>query len=274
MATLVAGVGYRNLRDLSFGPMVVERLRAQRWPDDVQIDDLSYGPISVVHRFQERPVERLVLIGATRRKRVPGNLYRFRPGPLPAVDEIQLRVGEAVTGVISLDNLWMICRAFGVLPDDVEILEVEPADETWGETLTPEVEHAASRAVEWVRQHVGREAGPELDLVRRDEVLQVLFWMRGEGIGETVRPREISAFLDIPERDLLGALGQMVEQGLVEDCAGGFRLTRAGLTEGGRRFAEEFAPLLRQGHGECNDPDCPCQSGDPAACWSRHPVLS
>lgn len=273
MATLVAGVGYRNLRDLSFGPMVVERLRVQRWPEEVQIDDLSYGPISVVHRFQERPVERLVLIGATRRNRVPGGLYRFRPGRLPSADEIQRRVGEAVTGVISLDNLWMICRAFGALPDDVEILEVEPADESWGEGLTPGVEQAALRAVAWVRQHVAQEPGPELDLRRRDEVLQVLFWMRGEGIGETVRPGEITGFLAVSERDLAGVLGQMVQHGLVEEHAGGFRLTRSGLSEGGRRFAEEFAPFLRQGHGECNDPGCPCHDGDPAACWSRSPVL-
>lgn len=272
MATLVAGVGYRNLRDLSFGHAVIERLRTQPWPEEVQIDDLSYGPISVVHRFQERPVARMVLIGATTRNRVPGRLYRFRPGRLPPPDEIQRRVGEALTGVISLDNLWMICRAFGVLPDDVEILEVEPADEGWGEGLTPAVEQAVERAVAWVRQAVAQEAGPELDLRRRDEVLQVLFWMRGEGLGETIRPREIMGLLDMPERDLGRVLDQMVEDRLVEEQGGGFRLTSSGLSEGGRRFVDEFAPLLRRGHGECNDPDCPCHDGDPAACWTRNPV--
>jgi hydrogenase maturation protease len=272
MTTLVAAVGYRNLRDLSFAHAVAERLRTQPWPGDVQIEDLSYGPISVVHRFQERPVARMVLIGATRRHRVPGRLYRFRPGRLPPPDEVQRRVGEALTGVISLDNLWIICRSFGVLPDDVEILEVEPADEGWGEGLSPAVEQAVERAVAWVRLTVAQEAGPERDLRRRDEVLQVLFWMRGEGLGETVRPREITGLLDIPEPDLGLVLDQMVEDGLAEEHDGGFRLTPSGLSEGGRRFVDEFAPLLRQGHGECNDPDCPCHDGDPAACWTRHPV--
>jgi hydrogenase maturation protease len=272
MGTLVAGVGYRNLRDLSFGPLVVDRLRTFSWPQGVEIEDLSYGPISAVHRLQERPAARMVLIGATRRDRVAGRLYRFRPGPLPCAEEIQQRVGEALTGVISLDNLWIICRAFGVLPEDVEILEVEPADEGWGEGLTADVEQAAARAVDWVRQRVAPEPGPILDLPQRDEVLQVLFWMRGEGIGEAIRPAEITGFLDIPERDLCRVLDQMVEDGLLLDHEGMFRLTEGGLSEGRRRFVEEFAPLLRQGHGECNDPACPCHDGDPASCRTRNPV--
>ncbi len=272
MGTIVAGVGYRNLRDLSFGPLVVDRLRTFSWPPEVEIEDLSYGPISAVHRFQERPAVRIVLIGATRRNRVPGRLYRFRPGPLPSAEEIQRRVGEALTGVISLDNLWMVCRAFGVLPDDVEILEVEPVDEGWGEGLTPDVAQAAERAVEWVRRRVAEEPGPLLDLRRRDEVLQVLFWMRGEGIGDAVRPGEITGFLDLPEQELHRVLDQMVEDGLALDDEGKFRLTESGLAEGRRRFVEEFAPFLRQGHGECNDPECPCHDGDPAACWTRNPV--
>jgi hydrogenase maturation protease len=272
MTTLVAGVGYRNLRDLSFGPLVVDRLRMLSWPDHVEVEDLSYGPISAVHRFQERPVERMLLLGATRRNRVPGRLYSFRPGRLPPADEVQRRVGEALTGVISLDNLWMICRAFAVLPEDVEILEVEPAEEGWGETLTPDVERGVPRAVEWVRQRVSQESEPELDLRRRDEMLQVLFWMRGEGLGDVVRPAQITRFLDVPERDLCRVLDQMAADGLVDELDSGFRLTPSGLSEGGRRFIEEFAPLLRQGHGECNDPGCPCHDGDPAACWTRHPV--
>jgi hypothetical protein len=110
-----------------------------------------------------------------------------------------------------------------------------------------------------------------LDLRWRDEVLQVLFWMRGEGIGEAIRLAEIIGFLDIPERDLCRVLDQMVEDDLLLDHEGMFRLTEAGVSEGRRRFLEEFAPLLRQGHGECNDPACPCHDGDPAACRTRDP---
>jgi hypothetical protein len=41
---------------------------------------------------------------------------------------------------------------------------------------------------------------------------------------------------------------------------GEYRLTEIGRKEAARRFAEEFAPMLSQGHGECNDPNCDCHS--------------
>jgi Ni,Fe-hydrogenase maturation factor len=53
MRTLIAGVGYSNLSDLSVGPLVAAQLRGEEWPAHVEVDDLSYGPIAVVHRFAE-----------------------------------------------------------------------------------------------------------------------------------------------------------------------------------------------------------------------------
>jgi hypothetical protein len=44
-----------------------------------------------------------------------------------------------------------------------------------------------------------------------------------------------------------------------------YRLTETGRKEAARRFAEEFAPMLNQGHGECYDPNCDCHSNPTAA---------
>ena len=49
-------------------------------------------------------------------------------------------MSEAVTGVISLENTLVVCGALGGFPDDVRIVEVEPADEGWGEGFSPEVQ--------------------------------------------------------------------------------------------------------------------------------------
>ena len=50
-----------------------------------------------------------------------------------------------------------------------------------------------------------------------------------------------------------------------------FRLTDAGLKEGGRRFADEFADLTKPGHYECGDPSCECRrTGNPADCIHQH----
>ncbi len=141
LRVLVGGVGYRNLRDGSLGPYVSDVL-ADRGGDGLEVEDLSYGPVAISHNLHDRPpYDRLVLVSAVGRGRAPGTIERYRwDGALPSRDDIQERVAEAVTGVISLDNLLIVCGALGGLPDDVRVIEVEPADEGWGEGFSPAIE--------------------------------------------------------------------------------------------------------------------------------------
>ena len=142
MRVLVGGVGYRNLRDYSLGPHVADLLAGQA-ENGIEVEDLSYGPVQIAHNLQDRPpYDRLVLVGAVRRGRPPGTVARYHwRRSLPPADEIQARVAEAVTGVISLDNVLVVCGALGGLPEDVRVVEVEPVDEGWGEGLS---DHIAS----------------------------------------------------------------------------------------------------------------------------------
>ena len=147
MRTLIGGVGYSYLRDGSLGPLVVEELAREPWPDGVAVENLSYGPIAVMQRLQDAdpPFDRLVLIAAIRRGRPPGTATVYRwDGQLPDAAEIQARVAEAVTGVISLDNLLVITGFFNALPSDVLVVEVEPEDEGWGEGLSAAIEAASA----------------------------------------------------------------------------------------------------------------------------------
>ena len=131
----IGGVGYTNLRDLAVGPAVLQELKRLVWPAWVEIDDLSPGgPIAAVHRFREAlPYDRVILVGAVGRARQPGQIYCYRwDGCLPDRDEIQMRVAEGVTGVISLDNLLIVGGFFGIWPPEVVLVEVEPRDEDWG----------------------------------------------------------------------------------------------------------------------------------------------
>ena len=142
MRTLIAGVGYSNLSDLSAGPLVAARLRRERWPVHVEVEDLSYGPVAVVHRFAEAspPYRRLVLVGAADRGRKAARLHSYRwAGVLPPAEEIQARVAEAVTGVIDLDNLLVVAQQFGALPEEVFVVEVQPVVTDFGLEPGPEV---------------------------------------------------------------------------------------------------------------------------------------
>lgn len=152
---VVACVGYRNLRDLSVGPMLIPTLSEYDWPLEVEVDDWSFGPIAVVQRLEDQPgyYDRIVFVGAVERGREPGLVVCYRwQAELPGDEEIQQRIGEAIMGVISLDNLLIITTYFGVLPDDVLVIEVEPEDTGWGEGFTPAIEHELDRIITTVRQ--------------------------------------------------------------------------------------------------------------------------
>lgn len=157
--TLIAGVGYRNLRDLSAGNAVVDALLPLAWPPGVEVEDLSYGPMDAIFRLREARFARLIVVaGAARAWRLPGEVYRRRWRYEPESPEmVQARVAEAVTGVISLDNLLVICAHFAALPPEVIVIEIEPEDDSWGEGFSPRV----ARAVERIVARLRTECGPD-----------------------------------------------------------------------------------------------------------------
>lgn len=151
MRVLIGGVGYRYLRDGSVGPWVVDEL-SRRAGDCIEVEDVSYHPVGLAQNLQERPdYDRLVLVGALARGREPGTITAYRwDGALPSRDEIQRRVAEAVTGVISLENTLIVCGALEGLPRDVRVVEVEPADEGWGDGFSEELQGRLPEVVEAV----------------------------------------------------------------------------------------------------------------------------
>ena len=117
-------------------------------------------------------------------------------------------------------------------------------------------------------------SNPLDDLYWRDEILQILYWFRGEGLGEAVAACDLVPFLAADEPFIQLQLGRLVGEGYVAGQAGApptYQLTELGVKEGGRRFADEFAGLTGQAHGECNNPNCSCLTEGPEACDSRAP---
>jgi len=101
----------------------------------------------------------------------------------------------------------------------------------------------------------------------RDEILQVMYWLKGEGLGEDVAPDDLHRFLETDPGRLEERLDQLVEESYLDPVPGDgirYRLNALGIEEGRRRFLDEFAPLLgRESHSECGDPECECHtSGD------------
>jgi hypothetical protein len=121
---------------------------------------------------------------------------------------------------------------------------------------------------------------PSDELAALDEILQVMYWMRGEGLAEDVAAQDLERWIGRAARVIGPLLERLADRGQVRRVSENLRysLTEAGGREGGRRFADEFAELTRPGHGECADPNCECQrTGNPADCEHRqgpHPYPS
>jgi len=116
------------------------------------------------------------------------------------------------------------------------------------------------------------------DLYWQDEILQVMYWLLGEGFAEEVSVAELRRFLEGDPAILADNLDQLAESGLVLKGSNAYRLTDRGTEEAQRRFVDEFRPLLgRTGHGECND-DCWCHdpdhAGEPCPSVSHQPSVA
>jgi hypothetical protein len=108
-----------------------------------------------------------------------------------------------------------------------------------------------------------RTSSDPIDALRcRDDILQAMYWMRGEGFGEEADAGSLVSFLAVDEALLREQLAILVEEDYLEESGGRYRLSEVGVKEGGRRFADEFAGLQNTAHGQCG-PDCPHCQGIP-----------
>jgi hypothetical protein len=105
---------------------------------------------------------------------------------------------------------------------------------------------------------------PKSDALRalywRDEILQLMFWIRGEGFGEAIGPALLERFLGVDAQVAVQYLDRLVGEELLERTADDlYQLTEQGHLLGARVFADEFADLTKPAHGECGA-DCWCHA--------------
>ena len=158
---LVGGIGLPWLRDLDFGTQWIKRQQPRDWPEDVFLEDLSYGAHRVLHTIQELNPSRIILVGAMPRQiDPPGTVRRYRLNiEPPPVDEVHDRISEAVMGIVDLDHTLVVVRHWNAFPLDTVVVEVEPEDCEFGlgfsdmieatvDTITELVQREARRAVD------------------------------------------------------------------------------------------------------------------------------
>jgi len=152
----IGTVGYHNLRNHSVASALLPQLQQMEWAVGVELDELNWGPIAIVQKFQSSHVtyDRIVLVSAIER---PGRntgditIYKWQ-GKLPDEELIQRCVGDAVTGVISVENLLIIGEYFKIWPAETYFLDIEPGPEEAGELFTAEMENAIPDIIRKLQQ--------------------------------------------------------------------------------------------------------------------------
>lgn len=95
----------------------------------------------------------------------------------------------------------------------------------------------------------------------REEILQVLYWMEGEGLSTAVPCGRLLSLLNTTIDNLLLHLQKNIEAGYLKTDAevlsesSSVQLTPAGKKEAGGIFRNAFEGMQKAGHGECG-PDC------------------
>lgn len=157
---LVAGFGRPGMRDLDFGRQLVRYLEEMSWPEDVVIEDLSYAAPLVLHRLQELEPAQVVLVGASARGfEAPGAVrsYRIHPeGPPPG--EVQRSIEESLQGLVDIDHTLAVARHWGALPPETFVIEVEPADCSFGLGFSEDLASVFDQVLDLVLEQVGRVA--------------------------------------------------------------------------------------------------------------------
>ncbi len=135
---------YKFIRGYPLGPELRERLEDISWHEiDVSIKEMNWGPIAIVQDFQSSSIhyDRIVLIAGVDREMQPGSVTcrHWLGGKLDNL-AVQDRIFEAVTGVISLDNLLVIGEHFKIWPEELITIEIQLANSSFGDFILSELE--------------------------------------------------------------------------------------------------------------------------------------
>ena len=99
----------------------------------------------------------------------------------------------------------------------------------------------------------------------RSEILQVMYWLRGEGLDDHVDLDVILRFLAAEPVVAAHYLERLVAEGYLERAGGRYSLSERGASQGALEFATAFGDLVRPAPGACSR-DCWCHaSADEAA---------
>lgn len=133
-ATLVIGLGNPLRGDDGVGVRVAQILAEQTLPPGVEVVDGGTQGLGIVNLMEGW--QRVILVDAAEVGKVPGQFVRF------SLDEAQLLGDDQHVSVhtAGLRDALLLAQVLKMLPGEVIIFGVQPANLKWDSALSPQVE--------------------------------------------------------------------------------------------------------------------------------------
>jgi hydrogenase maturation protease len=140
---LVLGVGNILLSDEGAGIHVVEELQKRVLPESIEIVDGATRAMELVDIMRGR--KKVIIVDALDADIEPGAVFRFGPDQLAEVKQMSVSVHD-----IGVHEAIFLLRLTDELPDDIVFYGIQPGSLELHEGLTPAVEAAAQKVVDFV----------------------------------------------------------------------------------------------------------------------------
>lgn len=145
--TLILGLGNILMQDEGVGVRVVEAMRDVPLPSGVDLLDGGTAGLSLLELMEG--YDRVIVVDAVEAGAEPGAIFKFRPEDLAAMPNVQLISFHQV----GLMDVLQLAESVGQRPE-VVIIGVQPASLNWGTELTPQLQDAVPRVIEFVLREI------------------------------------------------------------------------------------------------------------------------
>lgn len=150
--TLIVGLGNPLRGDDGIGPRVIQMLVDEALPEGVKAVEggtQGLGLVSLMEGWR-----RVILVDAANVDQPPGGFVRFTP------QEARLTGSDQSISVhnAGLRDALLLAETLELLPDEIVIYGMQPANLDWDDNLSPQVEAAMPELVRALRDELGAEA--------------------------------------------------------------------------------------------------------------------
>lgn len=151
--TLVAGIGNKLMGDDGFGSHVIDLLKEEPLPDNVELRD--YGTAGITIALDLGEYDSAIFIDAYK-KGDPGEIYKTKLLVKEGFDEIR-DLSSLSLHEVGIEGLLKFSKNIGTLPEEVILIGCVPKVLEPTLSLSPEVAEAAKKAVDMILEIMGKE---------------------------------------------------------------------------------------------------------------------